>query len=356
MAPGMTRESWLDRLRWWFGPYDLNVQAPSALPDRSASAMDATLPVMDIACAADAHYVPHCATMLHSLFCHSADYRIRVHFLYPACLPSDMFSQFQDFINQCGGEFLPTEVPDAEVEDLFATAEISRVAWYRSLLPQLRPSLDRVLYLDCDTLIIDSLVDLWNVELGNNLIAAVPNVVDSRIATRHHALGVPADQTYINSGVLLMNLRAMREEKCTEQILAHAREHGTRLIWVDQDSINKVLGVRCRKLSARWNCQNSLFYWRSAKDVFGEDELQAAISNPAVIHFEGPGIAKPWHPLCRHPYTRHYRHHRSETPWPLEIPGASWRHRLMLLLPLRITPPLLYKIHRLLRIVRARRR
>ena len=65
--------------------------------------------------------------------------------------------------------------------------------WYRIFLPELLPDVDRVLYLDVDTLAVDSLEPLWATDLGDAPGGAVTNVFmqdrDSR--PRPEALGLP---------------------------------------------------------------------------------------------------------------------------------------------------------------------
>ncbi len=56
-----------------------------------------------------------------------------------------------------------------------------------------------------------------------------------------------------------------------------------------------------------------------ADDVFGPEIVREARAHPALVHFEGPDVAKPWHYLCTHPRRRDYLQHRRATPWRNEI-------------------------------------
>jgi len=61
---------------------------------------------------------------------------------------------------------------------------------------------------------------------------------------------------------------------------------------------------------------NSLWTWRArAIDVLGEAAVDEAVSDPAVLHFEGPSLCKPWHYLCEHPWRDAYRAVLRQTPW-----------------------------------------
>ncbi len=340
----------LRTLAWWFGPFD-----PVPTPASASAGAVPRPPAQDrlhVACAADANYAPHCAAMLNSVLDHAGGLSVTVHFMHAPDLDRDVLEGLARVVAAKGGRFEPVRVPDDWVAGLYASERITRVAWYRSLLPQLLADIGRVLYLDCDVLAVDCLRPLWETALDGCYAAAVRNVFEPALAKRHLALGLPPDQPYFNSGVLLMNLALMRRDRCTDRILAHAREHGARLIWVDQDSVNYVLGTRCRLLHPRWNCQNSLFYWRHAGEAFPPGEAAEATRKPALLHFEGPGLAKPWDPLCKHPWRAYYHFNLAQTPWADQGVGEiDWGRRLLRLLPMRMTPVLLDAAWRLRRLL-----
>ena len=61
---------------------------------------------------------------------------------------------------------------------------------------------------------------------------------------------------------------------------------------------------------------NSFWMWGDlAAAVFGDEALAEARSRPAILHFEGPSLCKPWHYLCDHPWRSAYRSTLAGTPW-----------------------------------------
>ncbi len=115
---------------------------------------------------------------------------------------------------------------------------------------------------------------------------------------------------------MLMNLAAWRRDGCTNAIREYARSHADRLGWADQDAMNVLLGHRRVSLHPRWNCMNSVIEFPWAADVFGTRAVEEARRNPAIRHFEGPSINKPWHYLCDRSMRELYTEHRRQTPWP----------------------------------------
>jgi lipopolysaccharide biosynthesis glycosyltransferase len=195
-------------------------------------------------------------------------------------------------------------------------AEISSAMWYRVLLPELLPDLTKVLYLDADTIAVDSLAPLWETELDDHLLGAVTNVFQADHLGRPAELGLAGPEVYFNSGVLLMNLDAMRLEQSTERVRTYALANRGRLEWPDQDALNVVLGDRRLALAPRWNLMSSTMIFPWAPDVYGEAAFEEAVTNPAIRHFEGPSFAKPWHPDSDRPMRDLYFEHRRATPWP----------------------------------------
>jgi lipopolysaccharide biosynthesis glycosyltransferase len=303
--------------------------------------------MMHVACAADEAYVPHAASMMHSLLDRAPAGEVTVHFLHAPGLPPGTAAQLESFVGGLGGTLRRHVIDEARVAGLPTMGRISRVMWFRIFLPELLPHVARVLYLDCDTLIAADPRPLFDTELGGAWLGAVANVFEPHMARHAGRLGLRGAQPYFNSGVLLLDLDAWRRERCAERVLALAADPDRRLVWPDQDALNTVLAGHWKPLHPRWNCQNSLYYFAQAAAVFGAAALAEATARPGILHFEGGELAKPWHYLCKHPRRDDYRRHREATPWPLrQLDGRSLRNRLLRPLPMRLLLPALRLMRR----------
>lgn len=272
--------------------------------------------ILHVACAADARYVAHSAAMLHSVLTHRGAHEVQIHYLHPAPLDTNAADRLRALAEPHGGRISFWGIAEEQVAGLPEMTEVTRTMWFRIYLPELLPDVDRVLYLDVDTIALDSIVPLWEVDLADSYVAAVTNVCEPWDPGRPQALGLPDSQPYFNSGVLLMNLEAMRRDACTQAIREYAMTHGHSLVWPDQDTLNVVLGPRHVPLHPRWNCMNSVLHSSAAVDVFGQQLVSEARRSPAIRHFEGPSINKPWHLLCEWGWRASYHEHRRQTPWP----------------------------------------
>lgn len=291
--------------------------------------------------------------MLHSLLSRNPPASIIIHFLQSPDLTSTVCDTLRRMVEGQGAQICFHVIADSEVDGLPRMERIPPIMWYRVLLPDLLPDLDRTLYLDTDTLVLDSLEPLWGTDLEGFYLGAVHNVFEPEFTRRPHELGLDSADGYFNSGVLLMNLAEMRRDHCAPRILEYARENASRLLWPDQDALNVVLGRRRRALHPRWNCQNSLFYFSYSREVFGAEAVAAACRNPGILHFEGAEMAKPWHYLCKHPYKPIYYKHLAQTPWStIPVTGRSWKTRLLKPLPTNVAVSIIKKWRRMRGILR----
>lgn len=276
-----------------------------------------------LACAADDRYAPFCAALLHSVLERHAPRQVRMHFLHRPAFSQASRRRLDELAARFGATIHRIEISDARLDGLPTLDRIGAETWFRVLLPELLPDVERVLYLDADALVVDDLGPLWETPMGEHAVAAVANVFEPWHAQRPVELGLPPGVPYFNAGVLLMNLAAWRAQDLGNKLLAYARAHAQSLTWSDQDALNAVLGPGHLTLHPRWNCQNSIFYWPSARDVFGDAQVDEALGRPAIVHFEGPGPAKPWHYLNGHPYRDEYWRHLRATPFP--VPAQEGR-------------------------------
>lgn len=289
--------------------------------------------MIDVACAADAGYLPHAAAMVHSLLTADPPAEVRVHLLHPPALPLRDRRELTAMVSGLGASLALHEVADAVVAGLPEMGRISRVMWHRLALPAVLPDVARVLYLDCDVLVRRSLAPLWELDLGGCAVGAVTNVFPPYLVHRPDALEMPRD-AYFNSGVLLLDLDAWRARGESERIAAIVRTERERIVFPDQDALNLALWRDRLPLHPRWNCQNAILSFHTAEALLGAAMAADARADPAILHFEGGAWAKPWHYLSDHPYRQMYFDHRAQTPWPeVRVEGRTAANRLRRHLP-----------------------
>jgi lipopolysaccharide biosynthesis glycosyltransferase len=293
---------------------------------------------LHVSVAAEGEYVAHSAALLDSVLKHSGGLPVHVHYLHGPRMGVGDRELMSDMVQREGGQISFLGIDDTRVAGLPDDPQFTSAMWHRTFLDELLPDVDRVLYLDVDTIVMDDLKPLWSTNLEGNYLAAVTNVFERRFSHRPGELGLQGPEVYFNSGVLLLNLRAMRVAGCGAAVRSYAMNR--ELEWPDQDALNVILGGRRADLAPRWNAMNSVMNFPQAAEVFSEEALAVARSRPAIRHFEGPGANKPWHYLCAQPFREIYLEHRARTPWPdVRLEGATPTNFLRRLGGARRRPP-----------------
>ena len=103
----------------------------------------------------------------------------------------------------------------------------------RLILPELLPKINKIIYLDGDTLVFTDLTELFNLPMNDNYIMSFPDVLHNHI----RKYGIYSD-IYINSGTLLFNLKKIRDDKITDKSLKLVFKKFKKLYFGDQDIIN----------------------------------------------------------------------------------------------------------------------
>jgi lipopolysaccharide biosynthesis glycosyltransferase len=273
--------------------------------------------VVHVATGTNNSYLHWCATTILSAIRSTPEQRLVAHVIVDRDVGMADRGRLSRMALAAGGvvEFL--ELDEDRLSDLPGPVRNhgGAISCARFLLPDQLPSVDRLVYLDADTLTAGSLAPLAAAPLDGSGLGAVTNVVEPRMRWHLERLGL-ADRPYLNSGVLVMDLDWMRRHDSPRLLLDCLRDNSEQLLWVDQDALNLVFGDGWARLHPRWNAQNSLWRWPElAAQVYGEDASREALQAPSVLHFEGPSIAKPWHYLCTHPYAAAYRDVAGRTPW-----------------------------------------
>ena len=128
--------------------------------------------------------------------------------------------------------------------------------YYRIFIEKMFPQYSKVLYLDCDIIVLGDISKLYNTPLGNNLVAGCTCriVYDHPVFNQYarEALGLNP-RNYFNSGVLLMNLEAFRYHNIVEKFIYLMNTYNFDLVDPDQAYLNFLCNGRAKILPNGWN-------------------------------------------------------------------------------------------------------
>lgn len=275
---------------------------------------------LELVCAADQRFLPHAAAMLLSVI-DKARMPVRVHFLHSDGLSADALGSLQQMLSASGTPLQTYAISDELVRQKVGESRPYSY-WYRLLFPELAPGLDKALYLDCDIIVVNDLRPLWQMDISNYMWGAVCNpLYPSMDHWPVNDLGLPTLGHYVNSGMLMMNLARMREERVIEKIRVYVSQHA-KINCPDQDTINALFYRQCLMLHPRWNLQTTFYELPPRQIPVPAEQIREALADPAIVHFIS--ISKPWHYLSRHPLRHLYAQYRAKTPWPdYELEGRG---------------------------------
>lgn len=202
---------------------------------------------------------------------------------------------------------------------------ISICAYYRFLVPDILPrSIDCVIYLDIDLLVLGDIGELWRQKPGEYAVRAVPDASGPMIRLKNLKTffrDVPEPETkgYFNSGVLVMNLDKWRENKLANRILEFIAKHKDSVLYWDQDGLNAVLYDDWAELPACWNIQSPCVYRGMRAKEFVAQAEQVSVDS-GIYHFFCR--IKPWQfGAFEQRLMTQYYHYIDQTAW------AGWRPR-----------------------------
>lgn len=182
-----------------------------------------------------------------------------------------------------------------------AVEHVTMATYFRLLLAKiLSSSVDRVLYLDADTIILSSVRELFNTDMENATLAGAPDLSSQGMSARLQL------QNYINSGVLLIDLKQWRQRNYTSRCLDYAARNPEKLLYADQCTINIVLADSLYLLDGKWN-----------RGVTAHAKSQTA-DGAGVLHFITRD--KPWHAWYENSLAKYYWRYLEVSPWAGALP------------------------------------
>jgi len=284
---------------------------------------------MNIVCTFNDKFVPQVATSICSICENNKSEKITFYLIADGLSPKNK-RELENLIKSYHQKVVITEIGDIRdhFDFDFDTTGWNPVIVTRLLLDKFLPKgINRVLYLDGDTIVRGSISDLYNSDLGDAIIgASIEPTID-----REHKESLGISGAYYNSGMLLIDMEKWRKEQIGARMISYYRSHDGRLFAPDQDVINGVLKNRIKTLAPKYNfCTYFMHYpykflnklMRPGKFV-SEQMFSESVQNPVIIHFLGED--RPWRTGNMHKYRDDYKKYLAMTPWKDTPEEGGWQ-------------------------------
>ena len=181
----------------------------------------------------------------------------------------------------------------------------------------------KVLNIDCDTIIVDSLEELWETDLTGKVVGGMLECINDRYRRN---VGMKDGEFYLNGGIIFLNLDEVRKHDYERKFTDYIVKYRDSLAYLDQDVINgTVLQDKKVKLPIRYNMLSPYFYvnyeqmltMRRSRSFYSKKEYEDGVKKPGLVHFTTCYLdgLRPWIKGNKHPYLQEFLRYKEMSPW-----------------------------------------
>lgn len=281
---------------------------------------------MNVMYAADDNYVEIAGISIESLLANNTDINELVVYFVEDEISEINRTRLVNTMNKYGRKLI--FIPKPDISTLCGT-ELLTLRWsdsaysrlYLDLLFKDYPEVHKILYLDCDTLIMDSLCELWNENVDDYLGAAVLECMSNM---HKRILGKNPKDNYVNTGMILFNVDRWKSENISKTCTDFIKKYKGKTEYVDQGVINGTVSNRFKIIDPRYNLTamswdltyEEMQVYRKPSFGYDKETWEKAVDNPAVIHFTTSFLSvRPWFVGSSTPYTDLWDQYHDRSEW-----------------------------------------
>lgn len=276
---------------------------------------------MKIVYASDDNYVEIMAVSICSLLENNIDSKnIEIYILSNRILESNK-KKIIDMVCSYGRKIDFIDVKDIkQILDIDISHDRSLSMYSRLFISKILPyDIEKIIYLDCDSLVLNSLKNVYNKKLDDFYVAGVLDIVPQIYKKSINIF----DEEYINSGFMLINLKRWREENIEQKFVDYIKKYNANVPHHDQGIINGVLHGGIKLLHPKYNVITPLYEldYKNLKSIYKmkkyylKAEIEEAINSPVFAHLVSSFSGRPWEEKNIHPLSKEFFYYKKKTPW-----------------------------------------
>jgi lipopolysaccharide biosynthesis glycosyltransferase len=217
-------------------------------------------------------------------------YRIKIN-IFDGGIDDNNKKKLEKIFNKFDTPFEYYSITNEVFKDCPVTHHVTVATFYRLVIPEkIAQDVSKVLYIDCDTLVVDNIEPLFLHDITNYYFGAVKDFVQDsvfQLPNKYYKFMTK----YFNGGLLLMNLDKLRREHIQEQWFDFLKNHAHELIYPDQDTVSYICRNDWLVLDPIWN--------------FQVDRSQEKVTPaPKILHYTM--AYKPGYRFYRNAYSKPY--------------------------------------------------
>lgn len=221
-----------------------------------------------------------------------------------------------------GRGFMHIDVEKVTIPNYIMSKRYPKSTYSRLFAYDLLPSyVKKLIYLDCDIIVSGSLEDMFNSNVEGKAFLAVKDCVSKAYKRK---IGLKPSDTYINAGVLLMNLDRLREIPIAERMKAFVDKYSTAMSYADQEIVNSIFQGDFGILPPEYDVMTmeseytyrQLCMVRNPHNYYTKEEIEFAKANPRIIHYTTCMLnIRPWFKNSKHSHAWRFDKYMAMSPW-----------------------------------------
>lgn len=180
---------------------------------------------------------------------------------------------------------------------------ISVNTYYRLVIHQLLKHLDKVIYIDSDTVVYGNIAELWQEDIENYTLGAC---LDEGGLLQSRRLLLGDTHNYFNAGIAVFNIKKINEiyTNVFTNYMENYYKYNDRIVLQDQDILNLTFKDNSKIIPLRWNVNSRIFTFNELDRKYDKQDELNAIHHCGIIHYTDS--KKPWKKNCNHPLKELY--------------------------------------------------
>ncbi len=255
-------------------------------------------------------YIVHFLTMLNSLASNNAESEFDVYVLHSDLQEEDKKNILQNVKPNINLIYMYMD------NSLFKGApKVNRYPYeiyYRIFAPTMLPeSVERILYLDSDLIVHKNIDELYNMNFEGNLFIACTQIRGFMQWFNRVRMGVNKHHVYMNTGVMVMNVKELRQVIEPEKIFAFMKKNGWRMYLYDQDVLFKFFGDRIKLVDPKlYNLSDRYITFYNMRRPKHKIDADWVVNNNVIVHYLGRN--KPWKDNYKGILAKYYYEYKSD--------------------------------------------
>lgn len=273
---------------------------------------------MNIAYSCNDYYIPQTGVSMISLFENNKDVDDITVYLISKDVSERNVKILREIAERYHRGFKEVKFDDIAFDlDLSNTGRHIATIYTKVFFPRIE-GVDKMIYLDSDTVVAGSFKELWE----DNLDGVYMGVVETLPTKFYKELGLPKGDRFFNDGMAICNVAYCREHNLIKKVLEVVEDYNGNPPTLSEGALNKVCYGKVKYISLKYNLMAGLLYmckidaeYMSHLLHYGEEELRESCKNPVVIHYLTAFYNRPWFKNCSHPYKDEYFKYKAISPW-----------------------------------------